>query len=104
MNDVNEQAVVEMEKSDAPLSGVVTTLAELPERSMLDEAAMAKVFGVVPRTIRRMVTRHELPPPIPVAGKSSWFAGRVLDHLEARAEQAAKDAEKVIAKIARISP
>ena len=62
----------------AQFTGVITALAELPQKALLDESAMAKVFSVTPRTIRRMVQRFELPPPIPFAGRSIWLAGRVL--------------------------
>ncbi len=84
--------------------GVITALAVLPKKTILNEAAMAKIFDVTDRTIRRMVTRHEIPPPIRVAGRSSWFAGYVLDHLDAQAVKKQKEAERVMSKIRRISP
>lgn len=73
---------------------LITELAILPEKTILDEARLGSILGVTTRTVRRMVARHELPPPIPFAGRSTWLAGRVLAHIEAKAEQAARTAER----------
>ena len=81
-------------------AGIISALAEFPKETLLDESAMGHAFNVCARTIRRMVVRYELPPPIPVAGKSMWIAGRVLAWLEANAERAEKD---VMRKIERLS-
>jgi len=75
-----------------PKGIIVTKLAELPEKALLDERALAEVLGVTKRTIRRMVRRHELPPPFRVAGRARWFAGKVLDHFKAEAERRATKA------------
>ncbi len=79
--------------------GVYDTLARLPKQALLDEGAMARAFGVNGRTIRRMVNRHELPPPLKRAGRALWFAGRVLDWLEEEASLLAKEADKLRQKI-----
>jgi len=73
---------------------VLSDLAELPQRTILDEHALAGVLGVTTRTIRRMVQRHELPPAVPLAGRAVWFVGKVLAHVEAAADLAAKDADR----------
>ena len=83
----------------APFTGVIAVLAELPGKALLDESAMATVFSVTPRTIRRMVQRFELPPPIPFAGRSIWFAGRVLAYLDDAAEDAERGAKKAAARL-----
>ena len=74
---------------------LITSLAELPERTLLDESALANALRVTKRTVRRMVSRFELPPPIPFAGRSTWQAGRVLAWFEARAERVARDARRI---------
>ena len=79
--------------------GVYDALARLPKQALLDEGAMARAFGVNGRTIRRMVSRHELPPPLKRAGRALWFAGRVLDWLEEEADLLAKEADKLRQKI-----
>lgn len=89
--------------ADTQPAGVLTELAMLPENALLTEDALAKAFGVVARTIRRMVTRRELPPPIPVGGRSVWFAGRVLAWLAAEAERREREAERHAAKIRRMA-
>lgn len=86
------------------IAGIVTALAVLPEKVFLDESAMACVFGVTQRTIRRMVQRFELPPPIPFAGRSICIAGRVLAYLNAAAERVEQEAERTAARLERASP
>ena len=83
---------------------IIDALAKLPEKAMLDETALAEMFHVTPRTIRRMVQRFELPPPIRLAGRSIWLAGKVLAHIEAAAAHMAKDAEVRARKIREIAP
>ena len=77
---------------------VLDTLARLPERGLLTEAALAKALHVAPRTVRRMVNRWQLPPPTRLGGRNVWFAGRVLAHIEAAAERAERGAERVARK------
>lgn len=79
--------------------GVLTTLANLPPKAILREDAMARIFGVTPRTIRRMVARFEIPPSIILNGRASWFARRVLSWIEGRAEQREREAAGLVSKI-----
>jgi predicted DNA-binding transcriptional regulator AlpA len=78
---------------------IVTRLAELPGKALLDEQAMADAFGVSKRTVRRMVSRFEIPPPVSLAGKATWVAERVLAHIEGHAERAARKAEQEARRI-----
>ena len=80
---------------------VITVLAEMLARTILDEAALADALQVSPRTVRRMVTRNELPKPVPLGGRVRWFAGDVLDHIAMRAEVLRRDAEQDAARIAK---
>ena len=73
---------------------VLDTLARLPEKAILNEVALARALHIAPRTVRRLVTKWQLPPPVPLGGRSVWFAGRVLAHIEAAAVRAEKDAER----------
>lgn len=77
----------------------VTALADLPPKALLDEAALAQALGVGKRTVRRMVARFELPPPIPLAGRSTWIVERVLTHLDERAARVARKAEQEARRI-----
>ena len=84
------------EPSAPPLAPgvVITKLADLPERAMLDETALADALGITKRTVRRMVGRYELPPPIRFGGRATWQAGAILKWFEARAEKAFRAAEQ----------
>jgi len=66
-------------------------LAALPEKALLDQTRLARLLRVTPRTVRRMIGRHELPPAVRMAGRAMWFAGRVLAHIEEAADRAARD-------------
>ena len=79
----------------------ITRLAELPAQTLLDERAVAEVFAVTARTIRRMVARFELPPPIRMAGRSTWIAGRILEHVNERAKRAALKADQMETRVKR---
>ena len=83
---------------------LITRLAELPAQALLDEAALADALGVTKRTVRRMVGRHELPPPVQFAGRSTWQAGAILRRFEALADQAAKAADRRAAALQRHMP
>ena len=73
--------------------GVWRELGELPPGAIVTEEALARMFGVTRRTVRRMVGRFELPPPIRLSGRSVWLVGRILSHIEAAAERAEREAQ-----------
>ena len=103
-----EKMNAEIEAEGGPVAvdqaRVMTALAKLPDRALLDEAALADALRVSDRTIRRMVDRGELPPGTKLAGRKAWLAGRVLDWIESRAERLEKEAEKSFSKISQINP
>lgn len=78
---------------------IIRSFADLPSNAILDEEAMASVFSVTPRTVRNMVRRNQIPPAIPLRGKSVWVAGLVLAHILRAAERAAQNADKQAAAI-----
>jgi len=67
---------------------IMTSLANLPKATFLDEFALAGALKVSQRTVRRMVVRREIPPSLRLGGRSVWQVGRVLAWLNARCEQA----------------
>jgi len=77
----------------------ITTLAELPPGTLLDEVALAHTFGVTTRTIRRMIDRRQLPPGVKLGVWKVWFSERVLAHLSARAEKAERQNPRHGAKV-----
>lgn len=77
---------------------IIIQLAELPEKALLDQRALAKALKVTKRTIRRMVARYEIPPGTLLGGRKRWQAGQVLRWFEAKAERLIKVAEKAARK------
>ena len=84
--------------------GLIDSLARLPEKAILDESRLAAALQVTSRTIRRMVDRLELPPPVQLGGRSIWMVGRVLAHIESALETAEREAAKEHRRIGRLSP
>lgn len=83
---------------------VMTGLARLPENALLDETALTKIMGVCKRTTRRMIRRHELPPPVRFAGRSTWRVGRVLAWVDGRSERVEREAKRMEARLRRLEP
>jgi len=81
----------------------ISKLSEISEKTMLNQRAMAEIFCVSKRTIRRMVSRFEIPPPVHIGGQSMWVAGKVIEHIEAQAERLARDAKRRADKLKRVS-
>ena len=104
MLDTEEAVLPEGNAGKVQKDGVILDdLARLPEKALLDEAQLAKALDVTPRTIRRMVSRFELPPPVSLGGRPVWFAGRVLAHIEAAAERAEREADRRAKKTSQLS-
>jgi hypothetical protein len=84
--------------------GIVRELGDLPPGAIVEEEALARMFGRHAVSVKRAVERGELPPPVRMFGKPCWTAGAVLAHVEARLEAAKREAEQEAARIARLSP
>jgi len=72
---------------------IVRELGESPPGGLISEAALARLLGRHPASIKRAVERGELPPPTRLLGKPIWTVGAILRHIEARLEASAKEAE-----------
>jgi len=59
-------------------------LTAKPEKSLLDEAGLAALFKVSPRTISRWTQQSELPAPARIGNRKFWMAGRIVAFLEAK--------------------
>jgi len=79
-------------------------LARLPERALVDEKRLASLLEVTTRTVRRMVARFELPPPIRLAGRSVWMVGHVLAHIQTAAERALSNAKRQARRLHHLGP
>jgi len=70
---------------------IIHELAELPPGSLLDEKALATVLRINERTIRRMVERSELPPPVTFGNRRLWLVKKVVEHFSSRADEASAE-------------
>jgi len=86
------------------LPGVVAALGELGPATVITEKGMAALFGRHPASIRRAVTRGELPRPARLLGGPAWTVGSIVRHIETRLEEAAKEAERESRKISQLRP
>ncbi len=83
-------------------AGVITILAEMPRDTILDTTALATIFKVVPRTIKRMEARFELPPSIKLRTKRCWKAGSVLDWISESFDRKEKEAKRQMFRLHKV--
>lgn len=73
--------------------GVNTGLYELPDDALIDERSLAECLRKCERTVRRMVSRGELPTPFKLGGVRQWKTKDVKRWIEQAADRAIKEAE-----------
>jgi len=83
---------------------IVKKLGELPVGAIVDEEAIAQMFGRCTTSVKRAVDRGELPKPVRLFGKPCWTAGRILNFLDKRMETAQQESEKNSERFAQHSP
>ena len=59
---------------------VYDRLANLNKDTVVNEAALADLLNVDPRTVRRMEERSHLPKHFKLGGNSCWIVGKVIDY------------------------
>ena len=84
--------------------GIVAALGELGSGPIITEEGLAHLFGRHPASIKRAVTRGELPQPARLLGRPAWTVGSIVRHIEARLVEAAKEAERQSRKISQLRP
>jgi hypothetical protein len=84
-------------------TGIIAALAELPPEALIDEAALARIFGRCLKSIKRAIGRGELPPGVRLFGKTTWTAKVLLDHLDKRLEAAKREREQLSRRISQLS-
>lgn len=104
MNDEIPLSPVEAEEPMEALPGIIALLGELGPGAILFEEGLARLFDRHPVSIKRAVERGELPPPVKLLGQPAWTAGALVRHIEGRLEEAAKEAERLAQRIAKLSP
>jgi len=88
----------------SPMPGIIAALGELKPGAIVTEEGVAYLFNRHVTTVKRAVQRGELPPPCRLFGQNAWTAGALVQHIENRLEQAAKETERMTQKIAHLSP
>ena len=81
------------------LPGVFAAIGALPPGAIVTEDALAMMFQRHPATIKRAVTRGELPSPARLLGGNAWTAGAIVRHVEKRLEAARVDAERTARRV-----
>ncbi|MEW6357952.1 MAG: hypothetical protein AB1696_16585 [Planctomycetota bacterium] len=82
--------------------GIIRELGELGAGALVTEAGLARLLGRHPVSVKRAVSRGELPPPIRLCGGPVWLAGAIVEHLQRRMDEAAKERarlEKIISSL-----
>lgn len=77
--------------------------ADCADTDIVDQLDLAGYFGCTDRTIRSMVARGELPPPLRLGGKSRWIAGNIRTWLADRARRQEEAARKYFQRIESIA-
>jgi predicted DNA-binding transcriptional regulator AlpA len=73
-------------------------LDEIGANTIIDEAHLAQFFGRCRKSIKRSVSRGELPTPVRMFGQDTWLAGSIAAHMKARMESAARDRARLARK------
>ena len=83
---------------------LIDSLARLPEKTILNESMLAETLQVSTRTVRRMVSRFELPPPVQLGNHSVWTVGRILSFIDNALRQPEEESCRESERIRRLSP
>lgn len=67
-------------------SAIINELSRLSPETLLTEVALAEVFAVSTRTVRNMVSRYELPPPLKMGGRAMWRAESICNWIRLLSE------------------
>ena len=86
------------------IPGLIAEFGDLGAGTIIQEAALRRLFNRSKDSIARAVDRRELPPPVRLFGQNTWTVGVLVQHLEKRLEQAAKQAERANHKMLELQP
>jgi len=81
-------------EDDAGKSIYITKLGLLPKNSFIDVRALCEILKLTDRTIRRMISRYQIPSGIMIGGRQMWHVGKLLGHLEERCDEKINEARK----------
>jgi len=72
----------------------ITNFGLLPKESFIDIRALCEILNLTDRTIRRMISRYQIPSGIMIGGRQMWHVGKLLGHLEERCDEKINEARK----------
>lgn len=103
LSDVTRNAPIAPETAakEFRLAGGMAALAALPENHPLGIDELAYYLEVTPRTLHRMRKHFQIPPPVRVAGRCVWFAGRVISYLREEAIRLEGEAQRNAMRLRR---
>ena len=104
MTERGGEQVTQREDEIVSLPGVVKELGELGPGAFVTEVGLARLLNRCPTSIKRAVSRGELPPSARLCGGPVWTVGAIIRHIEKRLKVAAREAEKMARKISELSP
>jgi len=81
-------------QGDAAMPGIVRQLGELPDGTIINEEALAKMFDRCQVSIKRAIQRGELPAPVKLLGMPVWTVGKLLSYINERLDIAQKEEER----------
>lgn len=61
---------------------ILSELAALPAKTLIDDRTLAGMLRVSTRTISRWVQRGDIPTPARLGGRKLWMAGGLLAYVE----------------------
>ncbi len=93
-----------MDKGEVVEFEIVAELGELGRGALVTETGLARMLNRHPASIKRAIDRDELPRPTRLMGKPCWTAGKIIEHLEARQETAAREAAEIDRKVQQLRP
>ena len=76
-------------------NGLCLLLGDLGDGAAISTAFLAHEMGVSEVTVKRMIARGELPPPVSMGKWNIWTAGWLRGWIEMRLEAAAQEAQLV---------
>ena len=83
---------------------MIAFLGELGPGALITEEGMSNLFDRNPTSVKRAVERGELPPPCRLFGSNAWTARSVIDHIENRLAEAAKEVYEIGQTLGNHSP
>jgi hypothetical protein len=80
-------------------AGIIRELGDLAPDTVITEEALAKIFDRHRVSVKRAISRGELPPPVRLFGEPCWTVRALREHMSKRLEAAKKETEQLERRI-----